>query len=251
LAWDDHHVLKLFNAGFPIEWIQAEVQATRIAHKANLSVPAVGDLVKVDGRVGIIYERVDGMSMLHAFATRPWTFLSAVRQFVALHVAMHTCVQPELPSQRERLRHVIQEAPGLTVEVKERAQRRLEQLPDGDVICHGDYHPDNILMSAQGPVVIDWMTATRGNPLADVARTLLMCRLGSTPPGAGCLVRGATRLGQGVFHKVYLWEYVRHRPFPRERLEAWIPVLAAARLAEHIPEEEARLIALVETSLSG
>ena len=52
LDWDDHQVVKLFRPGFPIEWIQAEVQATRIAHEADLGAPAVGGLVKVDGRTG-------------------------------------------------------------------------------------------------------------------------------------------------------------------------------------------------------
>jgi len=186
--------------------------------------------------------------MLQTFATRPWTFLSAVRQFVELQVAMHTCIQTGLPSQRERLRSVIQEAPRLTAEVRERVLRVLDRLPDGDAICHGDYHPDNVIMSSRGPVVIDWMNATRGNPLTDVARTSLMCRVGAAPLGASRLVRWTTLLGQGAFHRLYLREYFKRRPFSREQLDAWIPVLAAARLAERIPEEEERLVVLVETS---
>ncbi|MBN1812248.1 MAG: phosphotransferase [Anaerolineae bacterium] len=246
-VWNDQ-ALKLFVDGFPVEWIQAEAEATRVAHRAGLSAPAVGEIVEVDGRTGIVYERVDGVSMLQTFATRPWTFPSAVRRFVELQVAMHNCARPELPSQRERLKGAIRGAPRLMAEMKEQVLQALDRLPDGDTVCHGDYHPDNIIMSPQGPVVIDWVNATRGNPLADVARTSLMCRVGAAPLGASRSVRWATRLGQSAFHTLYLREYFGRRPFNREQLEAWIPVVAAARLAERIPEEEGRLIALVEAS---
>jgi tRNA A-37 threonylcarbamoyl transferase component Bud32 len=248
-AWNDQ-VLKLFVEGFPAEWIHAEAEATRVAHQAGLSAPAVGEIVQVDGRTGIIYERVDGASMLQTFAARPWTFLSAVRRFVELQVTMHECAGPGLPSQRERLRGAIWAAPRLTVGVKEQVLQALDRLPDGDAICHGDYHPDNVIVASQGLVVIDWMNATRGNPLADVARTSLACRVGAVPPRASRLVRWSTRLGQGAFHTLYLREYFARQPFDREQLEAWIPVVAAARLAERISEEEDRLVTLVEASFA-
>jgi tRNA A-37 threonylcarbamoyl transferase component Bud32 len=247
-AWNDK-ALKLFVDGFPAEWIRAEAEATRVAHRAGLSAPAVGEIVEVDGRIGIVYERIDGVSMLQTFATRPWTFLSAVRRFVEFQVAMHNCAGSELSSQRERLENAIQRAPRLAVEMKEQVLQGLDRLPDGDAICHGDYHPDNIIMSSQGLVVIDWMTATRGNPLADVARTSLMCRVSAAPPGASGLVRWAMRLGQGAFHALYLREYSARQPFDREQLEAWTPAMAAARLVEGISDEEDRLVALVEASV--
>ena len=146
-AWNGK-ALKLFVEGFPPEWIQAEANATRVAHQAGLSAPAVGEIVEVDGRVGIVYKRVDGISMLQSFATQPQTFLSAVRRFVELQVAMHNCAGPELSSQRERLRDAILGAPRLTARMKERVLQALDRLPDGDVICHGDYHPDNVIMAA-------------------------------------------------------------------------------------------------------
>lgn len=247
-AWEDGLVLKLFRRDFPVEWIHREARATRIAHAASLSAPAVGEIIEVDARTGIVYERVDGISMLQSFAARPWTFPSAVRRFAELQVAMHNCTQPELASQRAWLEGAIQRGPLLAAEAKGQVLKALDQLPDGDVVCHGDYHPDNVIVSRQGPVVIDWMNATRGNPLADVARTSLMCRVGASPQGASRLVRWATRLGQSAFHRSYLREYAKRRPYDRQQLEAWIPVMAAARLAEGISAEKDRLVALVDAS---
>ncbi len=57
-------------------------------------------------------------------------------------------------------------------ELRQRALDALEQSPDGVALCH----PDNALMSVSGPIIIDWPDVTLGHPLADVARTLILCR---------------------------------------------------------------------------
>ena len=47
---------------------------------------------------------------------------------------------------------------------------------DGDKLCHGDFHPGNVLLTEKGAVVIDWMTASICNPWADMARTDLFAK---------------------------------------------------------------------------
>lgn len=57
---------------------------------------------------------------------------------------------------------------------------RLHALPartaahPGDRILHLDLHPDNVMLSDRGPVVIDWANAAEGPPDRDVAITLLI-----------------------------------------------------------------------------
>ncbi len=57
----------------------------------------------------------------------------------------------------------------------------LQTLPDTNQLCHNDFHPANILMDDQGPVIIDWMDAARADPLADVARTLILVQFAGLP----------------------------------------------------------------------
>lgn len=59
----------------------------------------------------------------------------------------------------------------------------LGEMPDDERLCHGNFHPDNVLMTLQGPVIIGWMDATRGSPLVDIARTSLLLSMGDLPPG--------------------------------------------------------------------
>jgi uncharacterized protein (TIGR02172 family) len=247
-AWGDGQILKLYRSDMPAEWVHFEARIGQIVAEAGLHAPAIGEVVQVDDRMGIVYERIDGISMLDTLAKQPWTLLRVARQFAKVHAAMHNCERPDLPSQRESMLRAIHHAPRLNDEARERVLKVLEQLPEGSSVCHGDYHPDNILMSARGPVVIDWMTTTCGNPVADVARTTLMFRVAVLPPYMGTVKRMMTQVFKRAFYSIYLRAYLELRPFPVEQIETWMPILAAARLNEGIAQEEDPLLRLAETA---
>lgn len=42
-------------------------------------------------------------------------------------------------------------------------------------LLHMDFHPGNVILSARGPVVIDWAIARAGEPALDVAMTWVLC----------------------------------------------------------------------------
>ncbi|MEV4571561.1 phosphotransferase [Nonomuraea sp. NPDC049419] len=58
--------------------------------------------------------------------------------------------------------------------------RRLHRIParlsrdPGDRILHLDLHPDNVMLTPDGPVVIDWCNAREGRPALDCALTALI-----------------------------------------------------------------------------
>ena len=54
---------------------------------------------------------------------------------------------------------------------------------NGGSILHLDLHPLNVLMSRNGPVVIDWTSACAGKPEADVALAWLLMSFGEIPGG--------------------------------------------------------------------
>ncbi len=182
-AWGDQQALKLFYAGWPLIAAETEAQAAQRVYESGLRVPAVGGVIEVDGRHGIIYERVDGMAMLDNLATQPWNVVRFAHMLAESHADMHAHQGTNLPSQREYMRKQIQSAPSLPDQKKQAVLDVLDKLPDGDALCHGDYHPGNILLTADGPVIIDWPLASRGNPAADAARTSLILTLGAMQPG--------------------------------------------------------------------
>jgi uncharacterized protein (TIGR02172 family) len=240
-AWGDDQILKLYRADMPREWIYHEARIGHIVAEAGLHAPAIGDTVEVDGRLGIIYERIGGPAMLDALAHQPWRLHSLARQFAQVHVAMHTCMRPELPSQRQGLIRAIDYAPGLDDVTRQRILAALDRMPGGESVCHGDYHPGNIILSPRGPIVIDWMTACHGNAVADVARTVLLFRIGVLPEETPLAQRLVTPLIRRAFLSAYLRAYRTLQPLSEDEIEAWLPILAAARLSERIDAEETRL----------
>ena len=99
-AWDDRHILKLFHNWFSREDIEYEQRIARAVHASGVKSPAVGDLVQVEGRSGLVYERVEGKSMLEMFQQKPWRVIQLGRMLAELHAQMHACVfEADVPLQ--------------------------------------------------------------------------------------------------------------------------------------------------------
>jgi hypothetical protein len=97
-----------------------------------------------------------------------------------------------------------------------------------------------VLLSGRDATVIDWIDATRGNQLADVARTSIIA-LGAAESAQTS--KRLLKLVVKLFHSVYLKQYFASRPGDEKEYRRWLPIVAGARLSEAIPELEAWLLA--------
>jgi aminoglycoside phosphotransferase (APT) family kinase protein len=161
---------------------------------------------------------------------------------------MHAQHVSDLPRQRQRLQGQIGRTT-LAPETKAAVLAFLDRLPDDQVLCHGDFHPENILMTADGPVIIDWVDATQGHPLADVARTSLLLRLGGIPAHVNENERQQLTQMRQLFCEAYLERYLQLRPASAEAISRWEAPVAAGRLAEGFDQDE-RLLAVVRKALA-
>ena len=238
-AWDAGRVLRLARDPADSGMIEREEIALRAAHAAGANVPGVYERVDVDGRPGVVLDRVDGVDLLDRLGSRPWTVSSVGRTLGVEHAALHRVAAPAgLPDLREELRHRLG-SPLVPDAVRVRALGRLAALPDGDRLLHGDFHPANLLRTADGIVVIDWTNGMRGDPAADVARTILLAGGGELADGTARVVRVIAPVARRLLLAAYLRAYAREAPLDRDLVDRWIPVWAAARLAEGIePERE-------------
>ncbi len=242
-AWQTGQVLKLFYPEYSAAAVEYEARIARIVVATGIPVPAVSDIVELDARYGVIYERVDGPSMLTTLSQKPWRLFCFARLLAELQAALHAQSAPELPSCHQQLADSIRRAGSLPAEIKEVVLHTLHALPDDKRLLHGDLHPDNILLTRRGPIIIDWANAAYGCPLADVGRTSLLLSTTALLPGTPR--RSMIEATRQWFHRMYLKHYFRLRPMGREHLAAWQVVVAAARLDENVPAEHTRLLALV------
>ncbi len=238
--WDETHILKLFHPWFELENIKDEQAIARAVHASGVKTPAPGEIVQVDGRNGLIYERVLGDSMLDLIKRQPWKVLVYARMLARLHVEMHACIfDAEVPSQRSKIQKKINHADPLSASSKANLLETLQSLPEGDRVCHGDFHPANVLIDGEEKTIIDWIDASRGNPLADVARTsILALGAAETVQTPNPFMKVFTKL----LHSTYLRQYFRLRPGGEDEYRRWLPIMAGARLSENIPELEHWLV---------
>lgn len=248
-AWEDGSVLRLFRDARSEGSVEREAAAMRAGRSVLPLVPAVLGRVEVEGRPGLIVERIDGPDLLTLLSRRPWMVWRVGAICGELHAGLHDIVAPpELPALTAMVPAAL---PGVPPHVSEIALRELASLPDGDRLCHGDFHPANVLMSAHGPVVIDWPNAVRCDPIADHARTLMLFRLGALPPGTPIVVRAGAAVARRPMRAAYIRAYRRRRQVDPELLRRWTVVVAAARLIEDIPGERAGLLRLLDDAGVG
>lgn len=230
-AWEDGFVLKLFHNWFPPEDVEYEFEIAKAVHASGVKSPAVKEMIQVQGRNGLIYERIDGETMLTLLKRTPCKVFYFGKLLAQFHIQMHSCdFNAEVPEQKQKIQNKIKRADELPVYLKPKLLNALEPLPTGNKVCHGDFHPDNILMTKDDSIVIDWIDASKGNPLADVARTSVLAL------GSASTLKLGMKLFIKLFHAVYLKEYFRLSPNGREEYQQWIPIVAGARLSENITE---------------
>jgi uncharacterized protein (TIGR02172 family) len=245
-AYDGGKVLKLFFPAIPMPWIEREIDIGRYVHTTSLPVPAVFERVKAGDRTGIVYEKIEGPSLLDELARKPWNAVPYARLLAGLHAQVHEVTAPEdLETQRDWAKGGIPETEKLPEKLRERILHLLETLPDGDRLCHGDFHPGNIIVRSRGPVIIDWMTVSKGTACGDVARTAIILEAATVPPGTP--MRWLLEWVRKLFLVTYLKAYFQLRPAERHSFPAWRAVMAANFLADvSLPEEETHLMAIVE-----
>jgi aminoglycoside phosphotransferase (APT) family kinase protein len=130
---------------------QREGMAMEHARRHGYPVPRV---VEIRDNA-LVLERVDGPTMAQVMLRRPWRARAHVRLLARLHQQLH---QIEAPPE-------------------------LASAGPGETLIHLDFHPENVLMSPNGPVVIDWTNARSGDPALDVALTWVIAATSGGPLG--------------------------------------------------------------------
>lgn len=169
-------VLKLYFDGFHEDSIKNEAEIGCAVYEAGIPSPAVYNIVDEECRKGIIFQHIAGRSMLKLIETKPWKIIHYARQMARLHLKIHSCSIDNLPSPEEGFKHAIKDVGNILEDKGKRILDYFESLPKSSSVCHGDFHPDNILVTEKDMVAIDWNNAYSGYPLSDVAlyRQLLL-----------------------------------------------------------------------------
>jgi uncharacterized protein (TIGR02172 family) len=239
---DDGSVLKLFKPFMPKESIDAEFGIASYAYEHKLPTPKPLSLVTRDGRTGIAYEKVEGESLLRSLSRNPLRMTEIAREMARLHHRIHSVPFGDgASSQKANMERAINAASSLSDGDKETITACLRALPDGTSLCHGDFHPDNILVG-DGLWIIDWMTGSSGNPQCDAARCKMILETSEIPDSVSPVMRFVLQTGKKRLAKRYMAEYCKISGTRKRDIDRWLLPLYAARLCENLSQREERVV---------
>lgn len=220
--------------------LAAEQALYRMLESQNLPIPKVYERGEVAGMQAEIQERIPGGSLLDHWLAHPLCVKEQLPQFARLHARICSLRVDDglLPSLEDKIAYLRTQPLQVEPEVFAFAMRRAQALPSGDALCHGDFHPGNILQKGEKFYIIDWSGAYRGNPVSDIAHTLLLMEHAPRTPGQSeaeheRLVHLAKQIAVG-----YLQEMRVQMPLDEEELEGWRIVLSLCRLYWGLPSEK-------------
>jgi Ser/Thr protein kinase RdoA (MazF antagonist) len=125
----------------------------------------------------------------------------------------------------------------------------IERLPPGEGVCHADLHPGNVIITADGPRIIDWAGTVCAPAAFDLGRchahlVELVYSPESVDPAPPSALNAAVQS-----------EYARLADMPPATLavatESYLPIVRAFTLADRAtnPARRARLTLSVEATL--
>jgi uncharacterized protein (TIGR02172 family) len=225
---EEDKVLKLFNAGYPKGAIETEYRNAMAVRDLNFPKPKAYELADWEGRKGIIYDRIKGDSLLD-WVMKTGDVEKCAHYMADLHKTMIYNLISDVPNYKDFLTYHIQNA-AIPVEEQKKAIQSMEELPKGDTLCHGDFHPGNIIISEDSAFIIDFMNICQGNYLYDIARTVYLVEYTPVPTGTE---DKAAVMG---LKKTLADLYLEQMKVTREMIQDYITLITIARKGEN-PDE--------------
>lgn len=235
-------VVKLFKPQFPDSEVEKEYKMHMVAQKCGLPIPKLYDVITVGDKKGLVYQKINGFSMLDDILQNPSKMPNYAKDTASLHLEISKCTvsNDELVSVNERYATWIGWVDLLSEEEKKKVITYLDKLPTGNTLCHCDFHADNILIADGKYYIIDWITANRGCFEVDVMRSSTIIEYGTKADDLGFSQK--IQKGLDAYNKIYLDSIVKYGKYDLGDILKWeIPVLAA-RLSEGVADNEKQLV---------
>jgi Ser/Thr protein kinase RdoA (MazF antagonist) len=170
-AWAPGQVVKLFKTGFPRFLGEYETRMTRAVFAAGAPAPQVFEEVTLGERFGIVLSQFDGPTLLQLTRDGALTAEQAGAILASLALSVHRMPPPPETHALRGWMDAGLKASGSVVpkHIGTGILALIDRLRPEDGLCHGDLHHGNVIMTADGPRLIDWTCSIRAPAAFDLA----------------------------------------------------------------------------------
>lgn len=247
-------VVKLFLASIPeaTSEAEAECEKTGLAAQAALTTVHCHGTVSVGDRAGLILDRMEGISLTSVAERNPLLIRRTARTLADLQIRMHEVAVPDLPEVRQVVLDTLGQPPLAFLSADEllAAKALVNALPEGDQLLHLDFHPENVFSTTDGYQIIDWQTALRGVPAADVAASVFLLNDAELWPGTPAVKKVLLSLVRRTYFSAYIDEYRRRTGLADTEIAKWRLPALVLRLGWDIASEREQLRTGVREALA-
>lgn len=222
---DGNKCIKVFDESFSKPDILNEALNQARVETIGLNVPAILEVATIEGKWAIVSEFIQGKTLAELIEKSPEKKNEYIEQFVDIQMSVLSKTCPMLNSLKEKMNKKISQT-DIDATTRFELHSRLNRMPTRNQVCHGDFDPSNIIISDNGPYIIDWSHVTQGNPEADAARTFLRFWLLGDISGAD----------------KYLEVFCHKMGCEKRNVQDWMPIVAASQLVKSHPEEREFLL---------
>ena len=218
---DGDKVVKVFDADYSKADILNEALNQARIEETALNIPKLLGVNMVDGKWAIVNEYIDGKTLAQLMEENPDKMDEYLDMLVDIQLSIHAQKCPMLNKLKDKMNKKIS-ATDFDATTRYELHTRLEGMPKHNKVCHGDFNPSNVIITADGtPYVIDWSHATQGNASADAARTYLLFYLSGDKETAD----------------KYLNLFCKKSDTAKQYVQKWMPIVAASQTVKGNEEE--------------
>lgn len=219
-------VLKVFDTNYSKADVLNEALNQARVEETGLNIPRLIDVLVENGKWAIHSEYVEGVTLERMMNENPEKTDEYLELFVNLQLEVHEKRAPLLAKLKDKMDRKICET-NLDATIRYELHTALESMPKHKKLCHGDFNPTNIVITANGtPYILDWAHATQGNASADVAQTYLLFKLA----------------GKDDIAEKYIDLFCEKTGTEKKYIQKWLPIVAAAQSVKGKPEERELLL---------
>lgn len=227
--WGNNEVIKIFKPNIPNEVIKNEQYIGKMLNDLSLCTPKYIKTIELNNKLAIIYERAYGRTLAEILIeTTDKSEVAA--NFARIHYEIHQCCIDELPSQHDMYKWRISKMSSYFKNEVKKMQDLFGSLSIESKLCHGDFHPLNILVDCGKYITLDWNGICSGNPLLDVAWSYLTLNSPSIELMYGQLMAKITT----EFSNEYLKYYCSYSNVDKYDVLKYLPLAAIRRLYDNI-----------------